>query len=199
MIRLFTATVIDADGFLHTGDLGVIGDDGNLRIVGRLKEMYIRGGYNVYPTEVETVLSEHPAVARAAVIGTPDPVLGEIGVAFLVLNDGSEVDVEALRTWCRERLADYKAPDQRRGTDGSAAYTVSTTPSGSASPTSFVLHAAGHRHPDVLEVLAEDGCRSSRRRRRHPSPPSRHMNATCLGCWKIVYAKSVRPRIWPLT
>ncbi len=107
-----TATVIDGNGFLHTGDLGVIGDDGNLRIVGRLKEMYIRGGYNVYPTEVETVLSDHPAVARAAVIGTPDPVLGEIGVAFLVLNDRSEVDVEALRTWCREHLADYKAPDR---------------------------------------------------------------------------------------
>ena len=107
-----TATVIDENGFLHTGDLGVIGDDGNLRIVGRLKEMYIRGGYNVYPTEVETVLSEHPAVARAAVIGTPDPVLGEIGVAFLVLHDGSAVEIEALRTWCRERLADYKAPDR---------------------------------------------------------------------------------------
>ena len=107
-----TATVIDSNGFLHTGDLGVIGDDGNLRIVGRLNEMYIRGGYNVYPTEVETVLSDHPAVERAAVVGTPDPVLGEIGVAFLVVSDASAVELEALRTWCRERLADYKAPDR---------------------------------------------------------------------------------------
>ena len=76
--------MIDADGWLHTGDLGVVGDDGNLRIVGRLKEMYIRGGYNVYPCEVEAVLADHPAVDRVAVVGGPDPVLGEIGVAFVV-------------------------------------------------------------------------------------------------------------------
>ncbi len=79
-----TATVIDADGWLHTGDLGRLRPDGNLVLAGRLKEMYIRGGYNVYPTEVEAVLTEHPAIARAAVIGAPDPVLGEIGVAFVV-------------------------------------------------------------------------------------------------------------------
>ena len=82
-----TATVIDADGWLHTGDLGFVGDDGNLRLVGRLKEMYIRGGYNVYPAEVEGVLTDHPGVARAAVVGAPDPVLGEVGVAFVVPSD----------------------------------------------------------------------------------------------------------------
>jgi acyl-CoA synthetase (AMP-forming)/AMP-acid ligase II len=110
-----TATVIDRGGWLHTGDLGFVGDDGNLRIVGRLKEMYIRGGYNVYPSEVEAVLSEHPAVGRAAVVGVPDPVLGEIGVAFVVpTDDGArgDVDRDGLRAWCRTRLADYKAPDQ---------------------------------------------------------------------------------------
>ncbi|HSO94664.1 MAG TPA: AMP-binding protein [Acidimicrobiia bacterium] len=110
-----TDQVVDRDGWLHTGDLGLIGDDGNLRLVGRLKEMYIRGGYNVYPAEVESVLAEHPGVARAAVTGAPDPVLGEVGVAFLVLvpdADPSSVTLEALRGWCRARVADYKAPDR---------------------------------------------------------------------------------------
>jgi len=107
-----TATVIDADGWLHTGDLGYVGEDGNLRLVGRLKEMYIRGGYNVYPAEVEGVLTDHPDVARAAVVGVPDPVLGEVGVAFVVPAAGVSVSPEELRAWCRRRLADYKAPDR---------------------------------------------------------------------------------------
>ena len=79
-----TAEVVDAGGWLHTGDLGFLDGDANLRLVGRLKEMYIRGGYNVYPVEVEGVLAEHPAVGRVAIVGIPDPVLGEIGVAFVV-------------------------------------------------------------------------------------------------------------------
>jgi len=110
-----TATVIDSDGWLHTGDLGFVGDDGNLRLVGRLKEMYIRGGYNIYPAEVEAVLSEHPSISRAAVVGAPDPVLGEIGVAFLVATsdaDRAALELATLRSWCRERLTDYKAPDR---------------------------------------------------------------------------------------
>jgi acyl-CoA synthetase (AMP-forming)/AMP-acid ligase II len=110
-----TATVIDADGWLHTGDLGFVGDDGNLRLVGRLKEMYIRGGYNIYPAEVEAVLSEHPDITAAAVVGAPDPVLGEVGVAFLVPATGSAttgLERDALRAWCGDRLADYKAPDR---------------------------------------------------------------------------------------
>jgi acyl-CoA synthetase (AMP-forming)/AMP-acid ligase II len=110
-----TAKVIDADGWLHTGDLGVIEADGNLRIAGRLKEMYIRGGYNVYPVEVEAALVEHPAIARAAVVGAPDPDLGEIGVAFVVPEPGTAgeaLDRDSLRAWCRERIADYKAPDR---------------------------------------------------------------------------------------
>jgi acyl-CoA synthetase (AMP-forming)/AMP-acid ligase II len=110
-----TATVIDAEGWLHTGDLGVIGDDGNLRIVGRLKEMYIRGGYNVYPAEVEAALTEHAAIARVAVVGAPDPVLGEVGVAFVVADpdgDVASLERDALRSWCRELIADYKSPDR---------------------------------------------------------------------------------------
>jgi acyl-CoA synthetase (AMP-forming)/AMP-acid ligase II len=110
-----TAQVIDAGGWLHTGDLGYLGDDGNLRLVGRLKEMYIRGGYNVYPVEVEGVLSDHPGVARVAVVGIPDAVLGEVGVAFVVPAAGADTAALArdeLRAWSRARLADYKAPDR---------------------------------------------------------------------------------------
>lgn len=108
-----TAEVVDADGWLHTGDLGTLDADGNLRIVGRLKEMYIRGGYNVYPIEVEAALSEHPSVARVAVVGAPDPVLGEIGVAYVVASpDAPAPTLDALRSWCRDHIADYKAPDR---------------------------------------------------------------------------------------
>ena len=110
-----TAQVIDRDGWLHTGDLGFVGADQNLRLVGRLKELYIRGGYNVYPAEVEAVLAEHPGVSRAAVVGAPDPVLGEVGVAFVVGAPGTDRDalgLDEVRAWCRARLADYKAPDR---------------------------------------------------------------------------------------
>jgi acyl-CoA synthetase (AMP-forming)/AMP-acid ligase II len=108
-----TAAVIDEDGWLHTGDLGFVGADGNLRIVGRLKEMYIRGGYNVYPAEIEGVLADHPAIERAAVVGVPDRDLGEIGVVYVVPRPGGPApDLDGLRAWCRDRLADYKAPDR---------------------------------------------------------------------------------------
>jgi acyl-CoA synthetase (AMP-forming)/AMP-acid ligase II len=108
-----TATVIDGDGWLHTGDLGTLDADGNVRIVGRLKEMYIRGGYNVYPAEVEATLSVHPGIAQVAVSGLPDPVLGEVGAAFVVPADPSQPpDLDAVREWCRARIADYKAPDR---------------------------------------------------------------------------------------
>ncbi len=108
-----TATVIDPEGWLHTGDLGTVDPDGNVRIVGRLKEMYIRGGYNVYPTEVEAVLAEHPSVSQVAVVGLPDPVLGEVGAVFAVAADpAAPPRLADLRDWCRARIADYKAPDR---------------------------------------------------------------------------------------
>jgi acyl-CoA synthetase (AMP-forming)/AMP-acid ligase II len=107
-----TAEVLDADGWLHTGDLGSFDDRGYLTLVGRRSEMYIRGGYNVYPAEVERVLSEHPAVAAVAVVGLPDPVLGEIGAAFVVAAAGATPDLPALRAHVAARLADYKAPDR---------------------------------------------------------------------------------------
>ena len=112
-----TAEVLDADGWLTTGDLGWTDEHGNLTLVGRRAEMYIRGGYNVYPSEVEAVLSEHPCVARVAVVGIPDTVLGERGAAFVVPEPGGALDADDLRHWCRARLADYKAPDVVRIVD----------------------------------------------------------------------------------
>jgi acyl-CoA synthetase (AMP-forming)/AMP-acid ligase II len=120
--RQATAAVRDEAGWITTGDLGWVGADGNLRLVGRVSEMYIRGGYNVYPAEVEAVLRRHPEVADAAVVGTPDPVLGEIGTAFVVRrplgSSGAAPEpgptLEELRRWCAARLADYKAPDRLR-------------------------------------------------------------------------------------
>ncbi|HEX5615798.1 MAG TPA: class I adenylate-forming enzyme family protein [Acidimicrobiia bacterium] len=109
-----TAAAFDVHGYLKTGDLGALGADGNLRLVGRRSDMYIRGGFNVYPVEVEAALAEHPAVARAAVVGTPHPALGEVGVAFVVLDPQAEPidETETLREWCRARLAGYKAPER---------------------------------------------------------------------------------------
>jgi acyl-CoA synthetase (AMP-forming)/AMP-acid ligase II len=110
-----TAEVIDANGWLDTGDLGWLDPAGNLSIVGRKVEMYIRGGYNVYPAEVEDVLGEHPGVARAAVVGIPDPVLGEIGAAAVIPSDPAcPPTLDELKAWCRDRLASYKAPDRLR-------------------------------------------------------------------------------------
>jgi acyl-CoA synthetase (AMP-forming)/AMP-acid ligase II len=108
-----TAETISDDGWIQTGDLGFFRDDGNLVLCGRITEMYIRGGYNVYPLEVENVLAEHPGVDRVAVLGVPAPVIGEIGVAFVVARDrASPPTADELKTWCRERLADYKTPDR---------------------------------------------------------------------------------------
>ncbi len=108
-----TAETMSPDGWIQTGDLGLFRDDGNLVLCGRITEMYIRGGYNVYPLEVENVLAEHPGVDRVAVLGQPAPVIGEIGVAFVVPADpAAPPTADELEHWCRERLADYKTPDR---------------------------------------------------------------------------------------
>jgi acyl-CoA synthetase (AMP-forming)/AMP-acid ligase II len=108
-----TGAVLDAEGWVTTGDLGWLGDDGNLRLAGRVSEMYIRGGYNVYPAEVEAVLGEVPGVAQVALVGAPDAVLGEIGAAFVVPTlPAAPPTLDELRAACRARLADYKAPDR---------------------------------------------------------------------------------------
>src|SRR2546427_5608012 len=103
-----TAQTWTPDGWLRTGDLGFLDEDGYLYIVGRKKEVIIRGGNNVYATDVEGVLYEHPAVREAAVVGVPHDVLGEDVAAFVVLRQGAVVGVDELRAFCVERLADYK-------------------------------------------------------------------------------------------
>jgi acyl-CoA synthetase (AMP-forming)/AMP-acid ligase II len=105
-----TAEVIDADGWLHTGDIGVLDKDGNLRLTDRLKDMYVVGGFNAYPAEIERELGTHPGVADCAVVGVPDERLGEVGKAFVVARPGTELDPAEVVAWCRERMANYKAP-----------------------------------------------------------------------------------------
>jgi acyl-CoA synthetase (AMP-forming)/AMP-acid ligase II len=108
-----TAAAFDDEGWLISGDLGYLDSDGNLVLVGRLGDMYIRGGYNVYPLEVENVLAEHPGVITAAVIGVATPVMGEIGRAYVVAADPADPPTLAeLRRWVDDRLADYKRPDE---------------------------------------------------------------------------------------
>jgi acyl-CoA synthetase (AMP-forming)/AMP-acid ligase II len=105
-----TGAAIDASGWLTVGDLGRLDAAGNLSLVGRIGEMFTRGGYNIYPIEVERVLAAHPAVRQVSVVARPDSVLGEASVAFVVLDAPAEA--EELRTWVGERLADYKTPDE---------------------------------------------------------------------------------------
>lgn len=105
-----TAAAIDADGWFHTGDLARVDADGYFFIVDRSKDMIIRGGYNVYPREIEEVLYEHPAVREAAVVGVPDELLGEEVGAAVALAPGAEADAAALRDFVKERVAGYKYP-----------------------------------------------------------------------------------------
>ena len=105
-----TAATIDADGWLHTGDVGTVDQAGNLRITDRLKDMYICGGFNVYPAEVEQVLARLDGVADVAVIGVPDERLGEVGRAFVVLRPGADLDEPSVIEASRRHLANFKAP-----------------------------------------------------------------------------------------
>ncbi len=105
-----TAETIDEDGWLHTGDVAEYRPDGNLRLVGRLRDMFKSGGYNVYPREIEAVVESHPDVAVCAVIGVPDRVYQEVGMAFVELRPGGIAGVSELDRHCRDRLANYKVP-----------------------------------------------------------------------------------------
>jgi acyl-CoA synthetase (AMP-forming)/AMP-acid ligase II len=105
-----TARSIDAAGWLHTGDVGTMDARGYLKITDRMKDMFIVGGFNAYPAEIERVLLTHESVAQAAVVGAPDERLGEVGVAFVVARQGVQLDGEQLIAWSKERLANYKVP-----------------------------------------------------------------------------------------
>jgi acyl-CoA synthetase (AMP-forming)/AMP-acid ligase II len=105
-----TADAIDANGWLHTGDVGTMDIGGYVRITDRKKDLYISGGFNVYPAEVEKLLSAHPAISMVAVVGVPDERLGEIGRAYVVLRPGETTDEARLIAWSRDNMANYKVP-----------------------------------------------------------------------------------------
>jgi long-chain acyl-CoA synthetase len=109
-----TAEVFDDEGYFKTGDMGRIDADGHLYITGRIKEMLIIGGENVFPREIEEVLNAHPSVHDSAVIGMTDPSRGEVPLAFVELAEDADFDETALRSHCRELLAQYKVPREIR-------------------------------------------------------------------------------------
>lgn len=105
-----TAKTIDGNGWLHSGDIGWFDGNGDLRIEDRLKDMYISGGFNCYPAEIERLMSAHPAIGQIAVIGVPDERLGEVGKAFVVLRPGKTATEAELIAWARENIANFKVP-----------------------------------------------------------------------------------------
>jgi acyl-CoA synthetase (AMP-forming)/AMP-acid ligase II len=105
-----TAKTIDAEGWLHTGDVGVMDERGYLRITDRIKDMFITGGFNCYPAEIEKLMFRHPGIAQVAVIGIPDERMGEVGMAFVVPRPDATLEPAALIAWCREQMANYKVP-----------------------------------------------------------------------------------------
>lgn len=109
-----TAEAVDSAGWLHTGDLATMREDGNFRITGRAKEMIIRGGENIYPREVEEFLHQHPQVADVYVVGVPDERLGERVLAWIKPQDDATLDEEAIREFCKGQIARFKIPEYIR-------------------------------------------------------------------------------------
>ena len=105
-----TASTIDSDGWLHTGDIGIMDEHGYLRITDRIKDMFIVGGFNCYPAEIENLMHGWDAVGQVAVIGIPDERMGEVGMAFVVPAPEQPVTPESVIGWCRENMANYKVP-----------------------------------------------------------------------------------------
>ena len=105
-----TAETIDKNGWLHTGDIGIMDPEGNIAITDRKKDMYIHGGFNVYPAEVEATMLRHPQIGQVSVVGIPDERMGEIGYAFVVSTVGQIPDAEEIINWCRKEMANYKTP-----------------------------------------------------------------------------------------
>ena len=111
-----TAETIDADGWLHTGDIGVMDEQGNIDITDRKKDMFIVGGFNAYPAEIENIMLAHPQIGQVAVVGMPDDRLGEVAVATVVPAPGAELTEPDVIAWCRDQMANYKVPRQVRFT-----------------------------------------------------------------------------------
>jgi acyl-CoA synthetase (AMP-forming)/AMP-acid ligase II len=105
-----TRAAIDSDGWLHTGDVAVMDERGYLRITDRIKDMFIVGGFNCYPAEIESLMYGCGEIAQVAVIGVPDPRMGEVGMAFVVPAPGASLSAESVGAWCREHMANYKVP-----------------------------------------------------------------------------------------
>ena len=105
-----TSEAVSAEGWLRTGDVGVMDEAGNLRITDRIKDMFIVGGFNTYPAEIEHALLRRPDIAQVAVVGAPDERLGEVGVAFVVPGPGADLDPAEVVAWCRDEMANYKVP-----------------------------------------------------------------------------------------
>ena len=105
-----TKEAIDEEGWLHTGDIGILDERGYIKITDRSKDMFIVGGFNAYPAEIENILCDHPAISQAAVIGIADDRMGEVAKAFIVLKPGQSLDADTLMQWCRDNMANYKVP-----------------------------------------------------------------------------------------
>ena len=116
--RAETAAALDADGWLSTGDLGRLGEDGRLEFTGRAKDLIRVGGENVSPAEVEDILHRHPAIRQAVVVGVPDARLMEVACAFVILNEGQMAVEDSLLEWARQHMASFKAPRYVRVVDG---------------------------------------------------------------------------------
>ncbi|HPD30891.1 MAG TPA: AMP-binding protein [Phycisphaerae bacterium] len=139
-----TKAVIDKDGWLRTGDIVQIADDGHITITGRSKDIIIVGGENVYPREIEAVLEQHPAVQEAAVVGQTDEMRGEVVVAFVILNGCSQVTGAELRAFCRDHLAGFKVPREIFVRDS-----LPRTPSGKILKRQLMATLAGRRNDDA--------------------------------------------------
>jgi acyl-CoA synthetase (AMP-forming)/AMP-acid ligase II len=105
-----TAAAIDDEGWFHTGDVGRLDEHGCLKITDRIKDMFIVGGFNVYPAEIENVLASHPDIVEAAVVGVPDERMGAVGRAYVAVRPGAQVNAEAVKAYCKDRLANFKVP-----------------------------------------------------------------------------------------
>ena len=105
-----TAKTIDKDGWMHTGDIGVMDTNGYLKITDRMKDMFIVGGFNCYPAEIENMLATCEGVAQSAVIGIPDERMGEVAMAYIVPKTSSDITAEKVIAWCKQNMANYKVP-----------------------------------------------------------------------------------------